>query len=84
MVFSFPPEERAPFSQPRIDDGARRCGEGAFSVPQHARDGKTQQSKRELRADTCRKLPRYVPYKGTYVPYDGTFGASDQGQTLDV
>ncbi len=33
---------------------------------------------------SCRKLPRYVPYKGTYVPYDGTFGASDQGQMLDV
>ncbi len=32
----------------------------------------------------CRKPPRYVPYKCTYVPYDGTFGASDQGQTLDV
>ncbi len=32
----------------------------------------------------CRKLPSYVPYKGTYVPYDGTFGAPDQGQTLDV
>jgi hypothetical protein len=32
----------------------------------------------------CHKPPRYVPYKGTYVPYDGTFGASDQGQTLDV
>jgi hypothetical protein len=30
MVFSFPPEERAPFSQPRKDD---------FSVPQRARDG---------------------------------------------
>jgi hypothetical protein len=23
MVFSFPPEERVPFSQPRKDDGAR-------------------------------------------------------------
>ncbi len=34
--------------------------------------------------NTCRKLPRYVPYKCTYVPYDGTFGASDQGQTLEV
>ena len=45
MVFSFPPEERVPFSQPRKDDGARRCGEGTFSVPQHACDGKTQQSK---------------------------------------
>jgi hypothetical protein len=32
----------------------------------------------------CRKPPRYVLYKCTYVPYDGTFGASDQGQTLDV
>ncbi len=32
----------------------------------------------------CRKLPSYVPYKGTYVPYDGTFGVPDQGQTLDV
>ncbi len=25
-----------------------------------------------------------VPYKGTFVPYDSTFGASDQGQMLDV
>ncbi len=33
---------------------------------------------------SCRKPPRYVPYKGTYVPNDGTYGASDQGQTLDV
>ncbi len=32
----------------------------------------------------CHKPPRYVPYKCTYVPYTGTFGASDQGQTLDV
>ncbi len=32
----------------------------------------------------CRKLPRYVPYKGTYVPYDGTYGMPDQGQMLDV
>ncbi len=32
----------------------------------------------------CRKLPRYVPYKCTYVPYNGTFGASNQGQMLDV
>jgi hypothetical protein len=32
----------------------------------------------------CRKPPSYAMYKGTYVPYDGTFGASDQGQTLDV
>ncbi len=31
--------------------------------------------------DECRKPPRYVPYKCTY---DGTFGASDQGQMLDV
>jgi hypothetical protein len=31
-----------------------------------------------------RKLPRYVPYKGTYVPYDGTYGMSNQGQMLDV
>ena len=101
MVFSFPPEERVPFSQPRKDDGAcvatapgrvgwdnttikkgtigakerkkrnnnqkvyflfllmrgrpsqqgkmmaraRRCGKGAFSVPQRAWDGTTQQSK---------------------------------------
>jgi hypothetical protein len=33
---------------------------------------------------TCCKPPRYVPYKCIYVPYYGTFGASDQGQTLDV
>ncbi len=32
----------------------------------------------------CRKPPRYVPYKGTYVQYDGTYGASDQGQMLDM
>ncbi len=32
----------------------------------------------------CRKPPRYVLYKCTHVPYDGTFGASNQGQTLDV
>jgi hypothetical protein len=32
----------------------------------------------------CRRPSRYVPYKGTFVPYDGPFGASDQGQTLDV
>jgi hypothetical protein len=25
-----------------------------------------------------------VPYIRTFVQYDGTFGASDQGQTLDV
>jgi hypothetical protein len=30
------------------------------------------------------KPSRYVLYKCTYIPYDGTFGASDQGQTLDV
>jgi hypothetical protein len=35
-------------------------------------------------ASTCRKPPRYVQYKCVYVPYDGTFGASDQGQMLDV
>ena len=32
-------------SQPRKDDGTRRCGEGAFSVPQGVCNGKTQQSK---------------------------------------
>ncbi len=32
----------------------------------------------------CCKPPRYVPYKCTYVPYDGTFGASEQGQMLDM
>jgi hypothetical protein len=32
----------------------------------------------------CSELPSYVPYKGTYVLYDGTYGASDQGQMLDV
>ncbi len=37
-----------------------------------------------FKGTNCRKLPSYVPYKGTYVPYDGTFGAPDQGQTLDV
>ncbi len=30
------------------------------------------------------KLPRNVLYKCTYVPYNGTFGASDQGQMLNV
>ncbi len=32
----------------------------------------------------CCKPPRYVLYNFAYVLYDGTFGASDQGQTLDV
>ncbi len=32
----------------------------------------------------CGKPSSYVPYKCTYVPYDTTFGASDQGQMLDV
>ncbi len=32
----------------------------------------------------CRKPPRYVLYKATYVPYNGTYGASDQGQMLEV
>ena len=41
--------------EPKKDDGARCCGEGASSLPQRARDGKTQQSKRELRADIPRK-----------------------------
>ena len=41
--------------EPKKDDGARCCGEGA-SVPSRARGGnKTQQSKRELRADIPRK-----------------------------
>jgi hypothetical protein len=34
--------------------------------------------------EACRRPSRYVPYKGTFVLYDSTFGASDQGQTLDV
>jgi hypothetical protein len=34
--------------------------------------------------ETCRKPPRYVPYKGMYVPYNGTYGAPDQGQMLDM
>ena len=33
---------------------------------------------------SCHKLPRDVPYKCTYVMYNGTFGASNQGQTLDL
>jgi hypothetical protein len=33
---------------------------------------------------SCRKPPRYGPYKGTYVLYDGTYGMPYQGQTLDV
>ncbi len=37
-----------------------------------------------IRESLCRKPPRYVPYKGTYVLYDGIYGASDQGQMLDV
>jgi len=36
---------RGHLSRPRKDDGARRCGEGAFSVPRGACDGKTQQTK---------------------------------------
>ncbi len=38
----------------------------------------------QLNSYICCKSSRYVLYKCTYVPYDGTFGASDQGQTLDV
>ncbi len=34
--------------------------------------------------NSCCKPPSYVPYKCTYVPYDNTFGASDQGQRLDM
>jgi len=51
MIFSFPPEERArfSFSQPRKDDGTRCCDKGAFSAPQRAWDGTTQQSKRSNR-----------------------------------
>jgi len=41
--------------EPKKDDGARCCGKGASSMTQHTRDGKTQQSKRELRADIPRK-----------------------------
>ncbi len=37
-----------------------------------------------MHPNNCCKPPRYVLYKGTYVPYDGTYGASDQGQMLDV
>ncbi len=37
-----------------------------------------------IEGKSCRRPSRYVPYKGTFVPYNGTFGASDQGQTLDV
>ncbi len=33
---------------------------------------------------SCRRLSRYVPYKGTFVLYDGTHGAPDQGQMLEV
>ncbi len=33
---------------------------------------------------SCHKLLRDVPYKCTYVMYNGTFGASNQGQTLDL
>jgi len=41
--------------EPKKDDGARCCGKGA-SVPRRAHGGnKTQQSKRELRADIPRK-----------------------------
>ena len=41
--------------EPKKDDGARCCGKGT-SVPRRARGGnKTQQSKRELRADIPRK-----------------------------
>jgi hypothetical protein len=35
-------------------------------------------------SSACHRPSRYVPYKSTFVPNDGTFGASDQGQTLDV
>ncbi len=39
---------------------------------------------RKIEVGICFKPPRYVPYKCTYVPYNGTFGASDQGQMLDL
>ncbi len=44
----------------------------------------TQDTDKNNNLKYCRKLPRYVPYKCTYAPYNGTFGASNQGQTLDV
>ena len=49
MVFSFPPEERVPFSQPRKDDGAR-----VVTAPGRM-DGKTQQSKRKNRRQGKKK-----------------------------
>jgi len=46
-AFSFPPEERCPsLSQGKMMARALLQGEGAFSAPQCAWDGKTQQSKR--------------------------------------
>ena len=45
---------------------------------------KKAMSSKNIKQCTCRKPPRYVPYKGTYVPYDGTYGTPDHGQTLDV
>ena len=55
MDFTFILRRGCHFSEPKKDDDTGCCGEGV-SVPHHARDGnKTQQSKRELRADIPRK-----------------------------
>ncbi len=46
--------------------------------------GHNQTKEFDKNVGTFCKPPRYVPYKCTYVPYNGTFGASEQGQMLDV
>ena len=64
--------------EPKKDDGARCCGEGAYSLPQRARDWKTQQSKRELRADIPRKEKRNNNQNGFFFPLGE--GAISQSQ----
>ena len=64
--------------EPKKDDGTRCCGEGASSLPQRARDGKTQQSKRELRADIPRKEKRNNNQNGFFFPLGE--GAISQSQ----
>jgi hypothetical protein len=62
-------------------------GDKAWEIKVHLNSNKLDMllaTGRHEPVSDCHKPPRYVPYKCTYVPYDGTFGASDQGQTLDV
>ncbi len=78
MVFTFVLRRGRHFSEPKKDDGARCCGKGA-SVPRRARNGnKTQQSKRELRADIPRK-EKETTIKMVFLSYSGE-GAISQSQ----